>query len=164
VTAPWITYRPELKVLDCTVRDGGLINDHKFDDAFVRAVYQACVEAGIDYMEVGYKSSKKIATRDQFGAWKFCDEDDLRRVVGDNPTPLKLTVMADAGKCDWHTDILPKSHSVLDMIRVAFAPRDSTPAACRCQLEVISRTSCPLARNPSTTFSRAYSAPPSAGG
>jgi len=30
VTAPWITYRPELKVLDCTVRDGGLINDHHF--------------------------------------------------------------------------------------------------------------------------------------
>jgi hypothetical protein len=26
--APWITYRPELKVLDCTIRDGGLINAH----------------------------------------------------------------------------------------------------------------------------------------
>ena len=120
MTAPWITYRPELKVLDCTVRDGGLINDHKFDDGFVRAVYQACVDAGIDYMEVGYKASKKILARDQFGAWKFCDEDDLRRIVGDNPTPLKLTVMADAGKSDWRTDILPKGHSVLDMIRVAF--------------------------------------------
>ena len=28
MNAPWITYRPELKVLDCTIRDGGLINDH----------------------------------------------------------------------------------------------------------------------------------------
>ena len=28
--------------------------------------------------------------------------------------------MADAGKSDWHTDILPKKQSVLDMIRVAF--------------------------------------------
>ena len=37
--APWITYRPELKVLDCTVRDGGLINAHQFSDEFVRAVY-----------------------------------------------------------------------------------------------------------------------------
>ncbi len=36
--APWITFRPEIKVLDCTVRDGGLINDSKFDDSFVRAV------------------------------------------------------------------------------------------------------------------------------
>ncbi len=120
MTAPWITYRPELKVLDCTVRDGGLINEHLFDDGFVKAVYDACVEAGIDYMEVGYKASKKIHARDKFGAWKFCDEEDLRRVVGDNPTPLKLSVMIDAGKSDWRTDVLPKNHSVLDMIRVAF--------------------------------------------
>ena len=34
--APWITHRPELKVLDCTVRDGGLINDHLFEDELVR--------------------------------------------------------------------------------------------------------------------------------
>lgn len=118
--APWITYRPELKVLDCTIRDGGLVNDHKFDDQFVKAVYHACVEAGIDYMEVGYKGSGSLFGKNEFGAWKRCDEDDIRRIVGDNDTPLKLSVMADAGKCDWRTDILPKEDSVLDMIRVAF--------------------------------------------
>jgi 4-hydroxy 2-oxovalerate aldolase len=120
VPAPCITYRPELKVLDCTIRDGGLINNHQFDDRFVKAVYQACVDAGIDYMEIGYKASKKLAAKDQFGCWKFCDEDDVRRIVGDNPTPLKLSAMADAGKTDWRTDILPKKQSVLDVIRVAF--------------------------------------------
>ncbi|MCE5302502.1 MAG: aldolase catalytic domain-containing protein [Planctomycetaceae bacterium] len=120
MSAPWITYRPNLKILDCTIRDGGLINEHGFDDEFVRAVYDACVAAGIDYMEVGYKASKKLFARDKFGAWKFCDEDDLRRIVGDNPTPLKLAAMADAAKSDWRTDILPKRDSVLDMIRVAF--------------------------------------------
>jgi 4-hydroxy 2-oxovalerate aldolase len=120
MAAPWITFRPALKVLDCTIRDGGLINNHAFEDGFVRAVYDTCVAAGIDYMEVGYKSSKKLFARDQFGDWKFCDEDAMRRIVGDNPTPLKLTAMADAGKCDWRTDILPKRESVLDMIRVAF--------------------------------------------
>jgi len=120
VPAPWITYRPEIKVLDCTLRDGGLVNDHHFDDPFVRALYQTCVEAGIDYMEVGYKASKKIFARDKFGAWKFCDEDDLRRVFGENQTPLKLAAMADAGKADYKTDILPKDKSILDMIRVAF--------------------------------------------
>lgn len=118
--APWITYRPEIKVLDCTLRDGGLVNDHHFDDPFVRALYQTCVEAGIDYMEVGYKASKKIFARDKFGAWKFCDEDDLRRVFGENQTPLKLAAMIDAGKADYKTDILPKEKSILDMIRVAF--------------------------------------------
>jgi 4-hydroxy 2-oxovalerate aldolase len=106
--------------LDCTIRDGGLVNDHKFDDGFVRAVYRACVEAGVDYMELGYKGSKKIFAPDKFGSWKFCDEDAIRRVVDDNPSSLKLAVMADAGKSDWHTDILPKKESVIDMIRVAF--------------------------------------------
>lgn len=118
--APWITYRPELKVLDCTIRDGGLANDHNFEDGFVKAVYEACVEAGIDYMEVGYKNSKKLFPKDQFGPWKHCDEEDLRRVVGENHTPLKLAAMCDAGKSDWKTDVLHKDESVLDMIRVAF--------------------------------------------
>ncbi|MBN1908436.1 MAG: aldolase catalytic domain-containing protein [Pirellulales bacterium] len=119
-TAPWITYRPELKVLDCTIRDGGLINDHVFEDGFVKAVYETCVEAGIDYMEIGYKNSKRLFGKDKFGAWRHCDEDDIRRIVGDNPTELKLSAMADAGKSDWRTDIQPKHESVLDMIRVAF--------------------------------------------
>jgi len=119
VKAPWITYRPQIKVLDCTVRDGGLINDHVFEDGFVKAVYNTCLAAGIDYMELGYKNSKKLFAPDKFGAWKHCDEDDIRRIVGDNDTPLKLTAMADAEKSDYHTDILPKEQSVLDVIRVA---------------------------------------------
>lgn len=117
--APWITYRPELKVLDCTIRDGGLINDHMFEDGLVKAVYETCVDAGIDYMEIGYKGSKRIFAPDKFGAWKHCDEDDIRRIVGENETPLKLSVMADAEKTDYKTDILPKDQSVLDTIRVA---------------------------------------------
>ena len=95
------------------------MNDHKFDDAVVKAVYQACVDAGIDYMEFGYKASKKIYSREEFGPWKFCDEDDIRRIVGDNDTDLKLSVMADAERTDYHEDILPRDESVLDIIRIA---------------------------------------------
>ena len=119
MTAPWITYRPELKVLDCTVRDGGLINDHLFDDNLVKAVYNTCIEAGIDYMEIGYKASKKLFAPTKHGGWKFCDEDDIRRIVGENDTALKLSAMADAEKTDYKEDILPKKDSVLDVIRVA---------------------------------------------
>jgi 4-hydroxy 2-oxovalerate aldolase len=117
--APWITYRPEIRVLDATVRDGGLINDHMFEEGFVKAVYETCVAAGIDYMEVGYKGSGKLFARDRFGSWKFCSEDDLRRILGDQPG-VKIGVMADAGgKTDYRVDILPKNKSVIDLVRVA---------------------------------------------
>ncbi len=115
----WLTYRPDIKVLDCTIRDGGLMNNSRFEDDFVRAVYRACVEAGIDYMEVGYKGSKRIYSPQEFGPWKFSTEDDIRRIVGDNETGLKLSVMADVDRTDYHEDILPKDQSALDMIRVA---------------------------------------------
>jgi len=113
------TFRPDIKVLDCSIRDGGLMNNHNFSHEFVRAVYEACVSAGLDYMEMGYKNTKKQFPTSEFGPWKHCDEKDLREVVGENKTPLKLAVMADAGKCDYKTDIKPKKDSVLDMIRVA---------------------------------------------
>jgi 4-hydroxy 2-oxovalerate aldolase len=114
----WITYRPQIKVLDCTIRDGGLMNDHQLDMEFVRAIYQTLTAAGIDYMEVGYKASKKIFSPDQFGSWKFCTEEDLRKIIAKDKT-LKISVMADAERTDYHTDILPKNKSVIDMVRVA---------------------------------------------
>ena len=121
--APWITYRPELKVLDCTIRDGGLINNHQFSDELVRAVYETCLAAGLDYMEIGYKNSPRIFPQDEFGPWRHCAEDDLRRIVGDHSsekTGLKLVAMADAEKSDWREQIVPCDQSALDMIRVAF--------------------------------------------
>jgi len=114
----FVTYRPEIRILDCTIRDGGLINNHHFEDSFVKATYDTLVAAGVDYMELGYKASKNLFSRDEYGPWKFCDEEDLRRVIGDDPK-IKLTAMADAERTDYKTDILPKSESILSVIRVA---------------------------------------------
>lgn len=111
-------YKKEIKVLDCTVRDGGLMNNWQFSDDFVRSVYNACVEAGVDYMEIGYLSSEKAFDRNEVGPWKFCSDKDLRRIVGDNHTSLKLSAMADIGRIDLE-DIPMASDSLLDMIRVA---------------------------------------------
>jgi 4-hydroxy 2-oxovalerate aldolase len=115
----WVGYRPGIKILDCTIRDGGLVNDHRFQDGLVRAVYEADVAAGVDYMELGYKASKRIYAPDKFGCWKFCDEESLRRVVDDNPNEIRLCAMADAERSDYREDILPKKDSVLDAVRVA---------------------------------------------
>ena len=121
--APWITYRPELKVLDCTIRDGGLINNSHFTDEQVRAVYRASVESGVDYMEIGYKNAPAQFPRSKYGPWRHCEEEDMRRVVGDHTfeaTGLKLAAMADAGgKSDWRHQIIAAKDSVLDVIRVA---------------------------------------------
>jgi 4-hydroxy 2-oxovalerate aldolase len=111
-------YIKEIKVVDCTVRDGGLMNNWQFDDAFVRGVYDGCVEAGVDYMEIGYLSSEKAFSRDIVGPWKFCAQEDLRRIVGENKTNLKLSAMADIGRI-FPDDIPPKADSVLDMMRIA---------------------------------------------
>ena len=110
---------PNLKVMDCTLRDGGLVNDFYFTDEFVSALYQANQKAGVDYMEFGYKASKKIFSPDRFGKWKFCDEESIRAIVGENDSDLKISVMADVGRCDYETDIIPKADSVIDTIRVA---------------------------------------------
>ena len=118
-TKGWVSYRPEIKVMDVTIRDGGLMNDHKFSMDLVKAVYKTACDAGIDYVELGYKSSKKIFSPVEHGPWKFCDEETLREVVGEMNPAVKLSAMADADRCDYHNDILPREKSVLDMIRVA---------------------------------------------
>ena len=114
-----MSYRPDIKVVDATIRDGGLVNNFMFSDDFINALYRTNVKAGVDYMEFGYKASKELFDVNKFGKWKFCDEDDIRAIVGDNNSDLKISVMADVGRCDFKTDILPKKDSVIDMIRVA---------------------------------------------
>lgn len=111
-------YRKEIKVIDCTIRDGGLMNKWQFGDEFVKAVYNGLVEAGVDYMEIGYLSSEHAFSRDEVGPWKFCDNKDLKRIVGENKTDLKLSAMADIGRIDLE-DIPLSKDSLLDMIRVA---------------------------------------------
>ena len=114
-----LSFRPDIKVVDATIRDGGLVNDFRFTEEFVRDLYAANVAAGIDYMEFGYKASKDIFDEKDFGPWKFCDEDDIRHIVGNNDTDMKLCVMADVGRCNYKRDIIPASESVIDLVRIA---------------------------------------------
>jgi len=111
-------FRPEIKVIDCSVRDGGLMNKWQFDDNFVRKTYTALTEAGVDYMEIGYLSSESAFSRDEVGPWKFCAEADIRRIIGESEKKIKLSAMADIGRIAYD-DIPLKSESSLDMIRVA---------------------------------------------
>lgn len=116
-------YREQIKVVDCTIRDGGLINDHHFEDKFVREVYKAVSASGVDYMEIGYRCSKSIMSPDKFGKWKFCEEDVIKRAIEGIEPKAKLSVMVDVGRVE-KDDILPCKESVVDMMRVATYVKD----------------------------------------
>ena len=89
-------YREQIKVLDCTIRDGGLINNHYFTDDFVREVYKALSKSGVDYMEFGYRSSRELYPPEDYGAWKYCDDDKIREVIDGIESDLKISVMVDS--------------------------------------------------------------------
>ena len=114
-----LSVRQDIRVVDATIRDGGLCNNFRFDDKFIKDLYEANVKAGVDYMEFGYKASKEIFDEKDFGKWKFCNDADIRKIVGDNKTKLKIAVMADVGRTDFEKDIIPKKDSPIDLIRIA---------------------------------------------
>ena len=111
-------YRSSIKVVDATMRDGGLVNDFYFTDEFVKDLYDANLKAGVDYMEIGYKADKEIFDVNKFGKWKFCDEDDINKTFEDK-SGVKLAVMADVGRCNYKKDIIEKNNSMIDLVRVA---------------------------------------------
>lgn len=108
-----------IKVLDATLRDGGLVNNFYFDDGFVKALYTANIEAGIDYMEFGYRADKKQFDPKDHGKWKFSSDEDIWNVIGEKSPAIKLSVMADVGRCDYKHDIGLRKNSPVDLFRVA---------------------------------------------
>jgi len=116
-------FREKIKVVDCTIRDGGLINNHDFDLRFVREVYKALCEAGVDYMEIGYKNSKRLFSPKEFGKWKFCDDEDIKKVIEGIDSKTKISVMVDVDRVDID-DIRPRKDSPVAMIRVASYVKD----------------------------------------
>lgn len=116
-------FREKIKVLDCTIRDGGLINKHDFDHRFVREVYRTISAAGVDYMEMGYKNSKKLFSPKEFGLWKFCDDDQICRVIEGIESRTKISIMVDVDRVDIE-DVKPTAESPVDMIRTASYVKD----------------------------------------
>lgn len=116
-------YREKIKVLDCTIRDGGLINNHDFDHHFVKEVYRAISEAGVDYMEIGYKNSKELFSPREYGQWKFCDDDEIRKIIEGIESCTRISVMVDVGRVNID-DVKPKAESPVDMIRTAAYVKD----------------------------------------
>jgi 4-hydroxy 2-oxovalerate aldolase len=116
-------FRPAIKVIDCTIRDGGLMNNSRFSMETVSNVYKAVCAAGVDIIELGYRNSRTMFSPEKYGDWRFCDEDKLKQAIKGVKTSTKLAVMQDAHKA-LADDVLPKEQSVVDIIRVATYVKD----------------------------------------
>jgi len=117
-------FRSQIKVVDCTIRDGGLLNNSQFSTELVKAVYKAVCEAGVDIIELGYRNSKKMFSPDKYGAWRFCDDALLKKIVDKEKYPnTQIAVMMDSHKSEIE-DIIPREESVVDLIRIATYVKD----------------------------------------
>jgi 4-hydroxy 2-oxovalerate aldolase len=67
-------YPKDITILDCTLRDGGYYNNWDFEPEKAKKLISALSIAGVDIIEVGYKS----ASKDRFyGLFKYCNENYL---------------------------------------------------------------------------------------
>jgi 4-hydroxy 2-oxovalerate aldolase len=126
-------FRPDIKILDCSIRDGGLINKWQFSDEFVRSTYIGLSQSGTDYMEIGYKASKSQFDPKEFGKWRFCDDDDIRRVIDGVESDMKLSCMVDIGRVE-EKDLSARKDSPFTMIRVACYIKEVTKAIDLCNM------------------------------
>ncbi len=117
---------PNFKILDCTIRDGGYVNDWKFDKKLIREVYKALSKCGVDYVEIGFRGTEKHFDKNKYGISRFSKEDDIREVVA-NINGAKLALMADYGKIE-SEDFCESNNSMVDLIRVA-AHKDNLKGA-----------------------------------
>ena len=109
----------DIKLLDCTIRDGGYVNDWKFTNEQVRECYTACSKSGVDYMEIGFRNLKTPNLVNKYGKTFFCDEEYLNNIVGDIDG-CKLAVMVTINAFDIK-DFIPKEQSKISLVRVLMA-------------------------------------------
>ncbi|MBN2804680.1 MAG: aldolase catalytic domain-containing protein [Deltaproteobacteria bacterium] len=116
-------FRPELKVCDCTIRDGGLMNNSNFPDDMVRNVFKHLAASGVDIIELGYRNSKTMFDPKKFGKWRFSEDEDILKVIDGIEYDGQIAVMQDAHKA-FVDDVKPKDQSPVDLIRIATYVKD----------------------------------------
>jgi 4-hydroxy 2-oxovalerate aldolase len=113
----------KIKVVDCTIRDGGLINKWQFPNTMVSATYLAVLKAGADFFEIGYRASTNMFDPKEFGTWRFSKDDTIKKTIGTKPDKMKLGVMIDIGRVE-EEDLLPRDEAIIDFVRIATYIKD----------------------------------------
>lgn len=122
----------KLKVLDCTLRDGGYYNQWDFTADIVSKYLNGLHAARIDAIEIGYRNLPKEGF---LGPFAYCTDEFLETL--NLPSDLIVAVMINAkdilshpGGCEAALDYLFKyaAHSPVQMVRVAVLPEMFTQA------------------------------------
>lgn len=77
--------KSKVKVLDCTMRDGGYYNSWDFPKSIVERYIGAMSSAGVDIIEIGLRSLKNSSFK---GAYAYCTDDFLSSL----PIPESITL------------------------------------------------------------------------
>ena len=114
-----------MKIIDCSIRDGGHINKWHFDEDLVKASYFAASKAQVDYFEIGYKNDPNVEGLGKFG---YCDEKYIKSLFK-SLTDCKLLCMIDAGKyTGYYIPDCKKTLTPFFGIRVAAYPYEAEKA------------------------------------
>lgn len=107
----------DVKLLDCTLRDGGYLNDWKFGHDNMVSIFERLVDANVDFIEVGFLDERRPFDMDRS---IMPDTDCVEKIYGKLDKKQSLVVgMIDYGTCSLE-NIKPCSESYLDAIRVIF--------------------------------------------
>lgn len=114
-----------IKLLDCTLRDGGYVNDWRFGYANIVSIFERMIDAGVDIIEVGFLDDRRPFDIDRS---IFPDTGSADRIYGSLDKRNTMVVgMIDYGTCALE-NLAPCSESCLDGIRVIFKKGKMYPA------------------------------------
>lgn len=117
-----------VRILDCTLRDGGYCNQWAFGETNIHKVINGLTEAGIDIIECGFVSNKVHPDKDKS---KFASIEDVSSMIPANKSNSIYVAMINYGEYDVDK-IPPHSKGLIDGIRVAFHKRNIEPALEMC--------------------------------
>jgi CMP-N-acetylneuraminic acid synthetase len=107
----------KFSILDCTVRDGGYLNNWDFKYEEVLEMYRVVSKTCVDFFEIGFICNS--FGQGQEGRWWNVSENDIAMLKYDFPNGCKIAAMIhfeDISKLD-------RKIPELDMIRVLVNPR-----------------------------------------
>ncbi|MEH6957403.1 aldolase catalytic domain-containing protein [Neobacillus drentensis] len=112
-----------IKLLDCTLRDGGYYNSWDFDKSLIQDYLKAMVEISVDYVELGLRGFNKDGFK---GACAYTTDSYINSLV--IPEGLNIGVMVNASELVKYSDgieaalsklFAPASESPVSLVRIA---------------------------------------------